>query len=452
VQPRAKPCHASASASAIFNSLLDGETSLASSNDIEDATDAGQTSQIAEQARMVAPVVWLIGKVQAGKSSLIQTLTGADGVAIGQGICACTQTSTLYAVPPDAPLIQFLDTRGLGEAGYDPQEDMAVARGQAHCVIAVMRAMDRQQSMIVDALKTVRKRHPSWPVLIVQTRLHEAYGAGEPHPQPYPFVTQPGAYAVDQLHLEAVPPALVESLEAQRALFDKLPGDGPLAFVPVDFTQPIDGMTPLDYGHTVLQQKLVEIAPLPLSTALREIRTAQSDASSLRSMILGHAAAASAADLVPIAAAAAVPAVQAKLLHAMATRYGVRWDRRTMAEFSGALGIGLVARYASGFGIRQLAKLIPAYGQTVGAVAASATSFATTYAMGQAADYFLSRKARGEDSDQAGVRSAWQSALAEALQMARNQGLDPQPDPANESSARPLAARSTQASPKRPRT
>ena len=36
------------------------------------------TSPIADRARQFAPVVWLIGKVQSGKTSLIRALTQAS--------------------------------------------------------------------------------------------------------------------------------------------------------------------------------------------------------------------------------------------------------------------------------------------------------------------------------------------------------------------------------------
>ena len=39
-----------------------------------------------------APVLWLLGKAQAGKSSVIQGLTGSTAIEIGNGCRACTRS------------------------------------------------------------------------------------------------------------------------------------------------------------------------------------------------------------------------------------------------------------------------------------------------------------------------------------------------------------------------
>jgi uncharacterized protein (DUF697 family) len=122
--------------------------------------------------------------------------------------------------------------------------------------------------------------------------------------------------------------------------------------------------------------------------------------------------------VVPLAGLVAVPGVQAKMLHSLAAIYGVAWDRRTLGEFASCFGTGAILRAASQLGIRQLVKLIPVYGQTAGAVAASAASFATTFALGKAACYFLARRRKGE-VDVSGVAAAYSAALAEAFKMSR---------------------------------
>ena len=79
--------------------------------------------------RLPAPVFWLFGKTQSGKTTLIKYLTGADAAEIGQGFRPCTRFSRLYEFPTaEAPLLTFLDTRGLDEPDYDPTEDLARLR------------------------------------------------------------------------------------------------------------------------------------------------------------------------------------------------------------------------------------------------------------------------------------------------------------------------------------
>ena len=126
-----------------------------------------------ESARAVAPVVWLLGKVQSGKTSVIRAITESSEAAIGDGFRPCTRSSRLYEFPDDMPVLRFLDTRGVGEASYDPSEDLAFSEQGAHLVLATMRAMDPQQQAVVDLVKFVRKRHPDWPIVVAQTSLHD---------------------------------------------------------------------------------------------------------------------------------------------------------------------------------------------------------------------------------------------------------------------------------------
>jgi len=240
------------------------------------------------------------------------------------------------------------------------------------------------------------------------------------HPDPYPFVTDDPA----SLASAGVPNDLILSLAHQRRMFAALPGSGPIEFVPIDFTRPDDGFVPVHYGLARFHEVLTRVAPQALVTALTEAREDAGDPAARRArpIILGYATAAAAADVVPVAGMVAVPGVQATLLHKIAQVYDVPWDRRTYAEFAGALGGGLIARYAGGYGIRQLTKLIPVYGQTAGAAAAAAMSFATTYALGRAACAFARRRKAG-GIEPAEVRQAYAIALAEALRMVKDRNF-----------------------------
>jgi uncharacterized protein (DUF697 family) len=380
--------------------------------------------EIAARAREFAPVVWLLGKVQSGKTSLIRVMTGCSAAEIGDGFRACTKTSRIFDFPEEAPLVRFLDTRGLGEAGYDPAEDLAFSEGRAHLVIVTMRALDAQQEAIVDVVRLIRRRHPEWPIVVVHTALHEGYRPGTGHVQPYPYATNDAA----TLSRAGVNSDLVRSLMRQRTLFEDVPGHAAIVFVPVDFTLPEDGWAPADYGHEALVAALQGVAPTAVVSALSNLTGDAADALADRAHphIIGYATAAGAADLWPVAGIALVPAIQAKLIHALGAIYGVVWDRRALAEFASALGATTLLRVASGFGARELAKLVPVYGQTAGATAAAGMSFATTYALGKAACYFLARRKAGA-SDPAGVAQAYKDALGSALRLARERGIsDPQ--------------------------
>lgn len=139
------------------------------------------------RAKVPTPVFWLFGKTQTGKTSIIKFLTGAEDAAIGSGFRPCTRTSRMYPFPtPEAPLLTFLDTRGLDEPGYDPAEDIAAFDQQAHVMVVTAKLTDLAQGNVREALSKVRAANPSRPVVLALTTLHEAYPFQQ-HPQPYPF-------------------------------------------------------------------------------------------------------------------------------------------------------------------------------------------------------------------------------------------------------------------------
>src|SRR5262245_34823854 len=222
---------------------------------------AAPSAPVSEQARQLAPLVWLIGKVQSGKTSIVRALTGASDAEIGAGYRACTKTARVFDFPAEAPIIRFLDTRGLGEAAYDPAADIAYCEGRAHLMLAVIKAMDAEQDAVLDAVREARRRHPDWPVVVAQTTLHEGYPAGAAHILPYPF-TADGTCA-------EAPEALSRALAHQRSLFAGMPGRGPVRFVPIDLTQPGDGYDPVDYGREALIAALVDVAPGAMQVACR---------------------------------------------------------------------------------------------------------------------------------------------------------------------------------------
>jgi uncharacterized protein (DUF697 family) len=365
---------------------------------------------IADAARQLAPVVWLVGKVQSGKTSIIRTLTKATDAEIGAGFRACTRTARIFDFPEEAPIIRFLDTRGLGEAGYDAASDIAFCEGRAHLVLAVTKALDAEQHALLAVLRQTRGRHPDWPLVVAQTCLHEGYPSGGKHIEPYPYAGE--AYE------SAVPQKLALALGYQRREFAKLPGDGGITFVPIDFTQPGDAFEPVDYGCDALVTALIAAAPAAVALALAELPATTGVADRRTDAhILGFAVAAGASDAVPVAGVVAVPMVQAAMLRQLAKLHGAEWDRRAYSEFIGALGAGTLVRTASTFGIRQLVKLVPGYGQTIGAAAAAAASFAATYAIGKAADYFLGRRKRGLRADE--VAAVYRQTLQNAFRLAK---------------------------------
>ena len=108
------------------------------------------------------PVIWLLGKTGAGKTSLVRALTGEG--EIGDGFAPGTRGAAIHDFPADVPAVRFLDTRGLGEAGHDASADIASAQGMAQAILAVMRLDDPVQGPVAEILRKTRL-----PVLLVHT-------------------------------------------------------------------------------------------------------------------------------------------------------------------------------------------------------------------------------------------------------------------------------------------
>lgn len=349
------------------------------------------------RARHPLPVVWLIGKTQSGKTSIIRALTGSGLAEIGNGFQPCTATTRLYDFPAEAPLVRFLDTRGLGEVAYDASADIHYCESQAHLLLAVMKATDIRQDDVLEVLRQVRGRHPEWPLVIAQTGLHDAYSHGGEHPLPYPFE--------DERWPDAVPLDLVRALRAQRDRFGALPGEIPVRWVPIDLTLPEDGFDPPDYGLDALWQAIDGVSSLRLQALLRSdagVRDAY--ARSAHPHIVGYAIAAAGVGALPLVDLVGVPAIQAKMLQSLAALYGQDWDRRAILEFLGLLGTGIGVAYAARSAGRAVVKLIPVWGQTAGAVWGATASGATTYALGKAAGFHFNRRRRGLPADAEGLR------------------------------------------------
>lgn len=365
---------------------------------------------VLEAARAQAPVIWLLGMVGTGKSSIIRTLTGSSAAEIGSGFRPCTTSSRIFDFPAEAPVVRFLDTRGLGEVDYDPAEDLALCESQAHLIVAVLRATDPVPPAVFDALAKVRRRHPNWPIVVAQTTLHEAY-TDHVHPQPYPF----GAHGTNPSGIAM----LDRSLAAQRTALEALPGKAPVRFAPIDFTAHEDGLPPTDYGIDTLWLALESGAVEGFIAMLR--RAARGDALERRARahVQGYAVAAGAIDLVPVAGAVGVPVVQGKMLHSLAALYGLSWSRRTLTEFAASLGVGTLLHQGGLFGVRQVVKLVPGFGQLVGAATASALSFVVTYGLGHAAMLYLRGRRGGKSPDREAVIGEFRRAMAEAGRVAK---------------------------------
>lgn len=366
------------------------------------------------QGRLPVPVLWLLGKTQAGKTSIIRALTGSEHAEIGNGFQPCTRTARFYDYPQGLPIVRFLDTRGLGEVAYQPDEDIRFCERHANLIVAVMKVADVQQEAVAEVVRTVRKRHPEWPVLLVQTGLHELYRDGEVHIQPYPYSDWPLPGTVD------ASPDLLRALEAPRGWLASLPGSAPVRVVAVDLTLPEDELPPAEYGLEALWDAIEEVLPLGLQQQLRgdsAVRDVYSRAA--HPHIVGYSLAAAGLGAVPVVDLVAVSAVQAKLLHTLAALYGHRWNRRMVGEFVSLLGVSVATGMAGSLLAKSVIKLVPGWGQTAGAVWGAGVSGAITYALGKTAAYFFAARNAGREADAERLRRVYAESLEAGRAMLR---------------------------------
>lgn len=356
------------------------------------------------------PVVWLFGKVQAGKTSIIRALTGAERAQIGSGFAPCTRWASRYDFPdPEFPLVTFLDTRGVGEAGYDPHDDIDAFREEAHLLLVVVKANDMALAGLLQALSVVVREKPSWPIMVAQTTLHEGYPPEMPdHPVPYSFA--------QDLLPESVPLDLARALAFQRTLFASIPVR---RFVPIDFTLPEDGFTDVFYGREALLDALAEAYPHAVYETFRQLPTLTRELKGLhfrraQPYILAYAlmASAIAAAPLPVADLPVLSALQLKLLHAIAALYRQTLDKKTLLEVAGALGISMIFRQ----GARSLLKIIPGFGSVI----SSAYAGAATYALGCALCFYYQEIFDGHIPRSEQLKAFYQEKFTEGTVALRN--------------------------------
>jgi uncharacterized protein (DUF697 family) len=368
--------------------------------------------------RTPVPVFWLFGKTQSGKTSLIKYLTGADDAEIGYGFKPCTRYSRQYQFPtPEAPLLTFLDTRGMDEPGYDPTEDLTQFNDLAHVVVVTVKALDHSQERMLSHLRRIRKSKPARPIVLVLTCLHEAYPQQQ-HAEPYPFVndntdTQGAKSAVEATDLARgasetrMPEPLLRNLAEQRQRFDGLFD----RLVPVDLTRPEDGYSNPTYGGDQLKKVLLELLPagfrhtvLTLDEVTRQLQDLYARQALPR--ILGYSTLAATAGAIPIPLLdlLILPGLQSRMIFHLARFYGQPLSGARFLELASTLGLGVVLRQAS----REVVKFIPYVGSVAGGIMAGAS----TFALGKAFCYYYSAIHQGHVPQPDDLRRYYKEQLA----------------------------------------
>jgi uncharacterized protein (DUF697 family)/predicted GTPase len=354
--------------------------------------------------RAPVPVFWLFGKTQSGKTSLIKFLTGADDAEIGLGFKPCTRFSREYHFPtPEAPLLTFLDTRGMEEPGYDPHDDLTRFDAEAHVVVVTVKVLDHALANVLEHVRTIRKSRPGRPIVLALTCLHEVYPQQQ-HPLPYPFDNQGRAGESANL-----PEALLQSIGEQKNRFQNLCD----YIVPLDLTPPAEGFNDANYGG----QRFKEVLPDALPAAYRqtlltldEVTHELEDLYAQRALphIVAYSSLAASAGAIPIpwVDLLVLPGIQTRMIYHLAKLYGQPLSGERFLELASTLGMGMLVRQAA----REVVKFIP----LVGSVASAALAGAATFALGKAFCFYYSAVHKGHAPSSEDLRGYYKEQLERA--------------------------------------
>jgi uncharacterized protein (DUF697 family) len=359
--------------------------------------------------QLPVPILWLFGKTQCGKTSIIKYLTGAESAEIGRGFQPCTRFSREYQFPlQEAPLLRFLDTRGLDEPGYDPAEDLARFNDQAHVLIVTVKALDHAQENVLRHLRTIRQAKPSRPVLLVLTCLHEAYPQQQ-HPLPYPFGAD-GAASADP---PALPSDLSRSLAEQRRRFERLAD----RIVEIDLTPADEGFNDPDYGGPQLRDALLDLLPAAFRQTLLSLDEAGRGLQdfylrqALPYIVAYSSLAGTAAALpLPVLDLVLLSGIQSRMVYHLAEVYQKPLTGKHFLDIASTLGMGMLLRQGS----RMLLKYIPYFGPVFGSVTSGTLAGASTFALGKAFCYYYQAVHQGHVPQPEELRRYYRRQLADA--------------------------------------
>lgn len=356
-----------------------------------------------------APVFWLFGKTQSGKTSLVKYLTGAADAEIGHGFQPCTRFSRIYEFPTaEAPILRFLDTRGVDEPGYDPAVDLGTFGQQAHVVVVTVKALDHAQENVLRHLEAIHEAKPDRPVLLVLSCLHEAYPQQQ-HPAPYPFRLYQSKETIVPTAPDAMPSDLTRSLEEQRRRFAEL-----VDFViPLDLTRPEEGFIDPTFGGEILYEALLKVLPDAQRQTFEAFELAsksiqEAHARKMLPTIVGYSALAASAGAIPVPflSLLMIPALQRRMVRRLAEQTGRPDTGPKFLETAEKLGLGQLRRQMA----IELLKVIP----YIGAISGAAAAGESTYALGKAFAHYDAALSHGTPFDANELQQYYQEQLDRA--------------------------------------
>ncbi|WP_310427288.1 DUF697 domain-containing protein [Chamaesiphon sp. VAR_48_metabat_135_sub] len=375
--------------------------------------DETQVAEILASVRAQLPTTeaLLIGKPQAGKSSIVRGLTGVSAEIVGQGFRPHTQSTMRYAYPSkELPLLVFTDTVGLGDVDRDTNSliqelvnDLEAETSRPRIIILTVKINDFAIDTLRQIAKELRQKYPAIPCLLAVTCLHEVYPTSQTdHPE-------------EPTSIESVSRAFTAIQQAFTGLFDRS--------VLIDFTLADDGYTPEFYGLETMRETLADLLPEAEARAMSQLLEAGASPSGgesgdklgniyrdvARRYILPFSIAAGtvAAIPLPFADLPVLTAIQVSMVGLLGKLYGQTLTPSQAGGVVSAIAGGFVAQLVA----RQLIKFIPGFGSVISASWAAAY----TWALGEGACVYFGDLMGGKKPDPQQI----QAVMAEAFTSAK---------------------------------
>lgn len=351
----------------------------------------------------------LIGKPQAGKSSIVRGLTGVSAEIIGQGFRPHTQNTTRYAYPSeDLPLLIFTDTVGLGDAERDTEViikelsgDLSVKSRGARVLILTIKINDFASDSLRLVAQNLRQKYPDIPCLLAVTCTHEVY---PPQIDNHPIY----------------PPNLEEVNRAFAAIKGDFNGLYDQAIL-IDFTLEEDGYNPVFYGLEALRDALAELLPEAEARTIHqllnqeignEISNLYRDVSRRYMLAFSIMAATVAAVPLPLATMPVLTTLQVSMVTAIAQVYGQTLNPSQAGGIVSAIAGGFLAQMVG----RELVKFIPGFGSVI----AASWAAAYTWSLGEGACVYFGDLMGGKKPDPQRIQAVMQTAFKEAKERFKN--------------------------------
>jgi len=364
-----------------------------------------QVAEILETVRAELPTTeaLLIGKPQAGKSSIVRGLTGVSAEIVGQGFRPHTQHTERYAYPSsDLPLLIFTDTVGLGDVNQNTQAiaqelvgDLQQENRRAKVLILTVKINDFATDTLRQIAQQLRDSYPDIPCLLAVTCLHEVYPPGIADHPAYPP------------NYEQVNRAFAAMQQTFAGLCDRA--------VPIDFTLEEDGYTPVFYGLEALRDSLADILPEAEARAIYQllergagerIGNLYRDVGRRYILVFAIISATVAAVPLPFATMPALTALQVSMVGVLGKLYGQTLTPSQAGGVVSAIASGFLARAVG----RELIKFIPGFGSII----AASWAAAYTWALGEGACVYFGDLMGGKKPDPKKIQSVMQEAFKAA--------------------------------------